>query len=118
VELRKSRPVGLKAHAAYNEKWLQALIAEDPGVLGLGDLIVKDVERRQPRAGRLDMLLSDPETLTGYEVEVQLGDQGKEVEAGQWYRQAAGANPDQRLARLGPCLAGLPVVQAERDALS
>jgi hypothetical protein len=26
----------------------QALIAEDPGVLGLGDLIVKDVERHQP----------------------------------------------------------------------
>lgn len=58
VEFRKSRPVSLKAHAVYNEKWLQGLIAEDPGVLGLGDLIVKDVERRQPRAGRLDLLLS------------------------------------------------------------
>lgn len=42
-------------------------------MLGLGDLIVKDVERRQPRAGRLDLLLSDPETLTRYEVEIQLG---------------------------------------------
>jgi hypothetical protein len=73
VEFRKSRPVSLKAHAVYNEKWLQGLIAEDPGVLGLGDLIVKDVERRQPRAGRLDLLLSDPETLTRYEVEIQLG---------------------------------------------
>jgi hypothetical protein len=73
VEFRKSRPVSLKAHATYNEKWLQSLIARDPGVLGLGDLIVKDVERRQPRAGRLDLLLSDPETLTRYEVEIQLG---------------------------------------------
>lgn len=46
---------------------------EDPTLLGLGDLEVKDVERRQPRAGRLDLLLSDPETLTRYEVEIQLG---------------------------------------------
>jgi hypothetical protein len=73
VEFRKSKPVSLKAHAVYNEKWLQGVIAEDPSVLGLGDLIVKDVERRQPRAGRLDLLLSDPETLTRYEVEIQLG---------------------------------------------
>jgi hypothetical protein len=73
VEFRKSKPVSLKAHAVYNEKWLQGLIAEDTGVLGLGDLVVKDVERRHPRAGRLDLLLSDPETLTRYEVEIQLG---------------------------------------------
>ena len=73
MEFRKSRPVSLKAHATYNEKWLQSLIAADPSVLGLGDLIVKDIERRQPRAGRLDLLLSDPETLTRYEVEIQLG---------------------------------------------
>src|SRR5207244_2516133 len=33
----------------------------------------KDLERLQPRAGRLDMLLSDPETATRYEVELQLG---------------------------------------------
>ena len=51
VEFVKSRPVSLKASAIYNEKWLQSLIAGDPNVLGLGDLIVKDVERRQPRAG-------------------------------------------------------------------
>ena len=31
------------------------------------------MERRQPRAGRLDLLLSDPETHTRYEVEIQLG---------------------------------------------
>jgi hypothetical protein len=52
---------------------LQKLIAEDPSLLGLGDLMVKDVKRRQPRAGRLDLLLGDPETLTRYEVEFQLG---------------------------------------------
>jgi hypothetical protein len=42
-------------------------------LLGLGDLVFKDAERRQPRAGRLDLLLSDPETHTRYEVEIQLG---------------------------------------------
>lgn len=73
MEFRKAKPVSLKAHDTYNEKWLQAQIAEDPGLLGLGDLVVKDVERRQPRAGRLDLLLSDPETHTRYEVEIQLG---------------------------------------------
>ena len=37
------------------------------------ELIVKDVERRQPGAGRLDVLLNDPLTNTRYEVEIQLG---------------------------------------------
>lgn len=73
MEFRKSKPVSLKAHAEFNEKWLQERLAEEPGLLGLGDLVVKDIERRQPRAGRLDLLLSDPETHTRYEVEIQLG---------------------------------------------
>jgi hypothetical protein len=73
VEFRKSKLVSLKAHYEYNEKWLQALLVDDPSLLGLGDLVVKDVERRQPHAGRLDLLLSDPETDPRYEVEIQLG---------------------------------------------
>lgn len=73
MEFRKSRPVSLKSHPVYSEKWLQQQIVEDTTLLGLGELEVKDVERRQPRAGRLDLLLSDPETLTRYEVEIQLG---------------------------------------------
>ena len=73
MQFAKSKPLSLKAHPEYNEKWLQAQIVEDPSILGLGDLQVKDVERRQPRAGRLDLLLSDPEANTRYEVELQLG---------------------------------------------
>lgn len=73
MEFRKAKKLSLKTHPSYNEKWLQGLLAEDPGLLGLGDLVVKDVERRQPRAGRLDLLLTDPETHTRYEVEIQLG---------------------------------------------
>jgi hypothetical protein len=50
----------MKQHPELTEKWVQALIASDPGLLGLGDVDVKDVERVQPRGGRLDMLLYDP----------------------------------------------------------
>lgn len=68
-----AKPISLKAHPIYNEKWLQQVIAEDPNILGLGELIVKDAERIQPRAGRLDLLLADPVAGTRYEVEIQLG---------------------------------------------
>lgn len=52
---------------------MQQIIADDPSILGLGDLVLKDKERIQPRAGRLDLLLQDAETNRRYEVEVQLG---------------------------------------------
>lgn len=56
-----------------DEKWVQARIVENPRLLGLGDLAVKDKERVQPAAGRLDLLLVDPETSRRYELELQLG---------------------------------------------
>ena len=65
--------IWLKDHPQLNETWLQDRIADDPSLLGLGELIVKDRERIQPRAGRLDLLLQDPETAKRYEVEIQLG---------------------------------------------
>lgn len=73
MDYAKARRVSLKSHPEYTEKWLQQQIASDPDLLGLGDIDVKDVERRQPRAGRLDLLLHDPEINTRYEVEIQLG---------------------------------------------
>lgn len=73
MEYVRSRRVSLKAHPKFNEKWLQQQITADSTLLGLGDLDVKDVERRQPRAGRLDVLLFDADTNTRYEVEIQLG---------------------------------------------
>lgn len=73
MEYRKSSRVSLKAHPEYNERWLQQQITSDVTLLGLGELDVKDVERRQPRSGRLDVLLFDPESSTRYEVEIQLG---------------------------------------------
>lgn len=65
--------IALTSHPALTEKWVQSLLTSDPSLLGLGELDVKDVERRQPHAGRLDLLLSDAETGTRYEVELQLG---------------------------------------------
>ena len=73
MEFKKSKVISLRNHPTYNERWLQDRIAEDPSLLGLGELELKDRERRQPRAGRLDLLLTDPESLTRYEVELQLG---------------------------------------------
>ncbi len=69
----KPERLWLKAHPQYTEKWVQKLIADDPAILGLGDLVLRDQERVQPRAGRLDLLLQDPETKRRYEVELQLG---------------------------------------------
>ena len=66
--------MSLERDPDMNETWLQERIAANPKILGLGDLILKDKERPQPRAGRLDLLLQDPESLRRYEVEVQLGD--------------------------------------------
>lgn len=69
----KPEKVTLKNHQELNEKWVQEIIGEDPSILGLGDLILKDKERIQPRAGRLDLLLQDSDSTRRYEVEIQLG---------------------------------------------
>lgn len=69
----KHQKLLLKNHPTLNEKWVQELIANDPSMLGLGDLVLKDKERSQPRAGRLDLLLQNMESQRRYEVELQLG---------------------------------------------
>ena len=70
--LRPER-IDLKARPEYDEKWVQQIIANDPSVLGLGDVVLRDQERPQPHAGRLDLLLQDRETNRRFEVELQLG---------------------------------------------
>lgn len=69
----KPERVSLANHPEYREQWVQARIAEDSTILGLGDLVLKDKERIQPRGGRLDLLFQDSESSTRYEVEVMLG---------------------------------------------
>jgi len=60
-------------HPELSERWVQERIAEDPSILGLGDVILKDKERIQTAAGRLDLLLQEADSSRRYEVEVQLG---------------------------------------------
>lgn len=67
------KTVSLKQHPSYNEAWLQQVIADDPAILGLGSLIVKDRERIHRGGGRLDMLLQDEDGTGRYELELQLG---------------------------------------------
>jgi hypothetical protein len=66
-------PISLKNIPNFNESVLRDMIINDPAVLGLGELEVKDKERMQSGAGRLDILLRDPESEERYEVELQLG---------------------------------------------
>ncbi len=65
--------VPMKGNSLFDERWLHEQLKDRPTLLGLGDLDVRDSERRQPSGGRLDLLLTDPERNTRYEVEIQLG---------------------------------------------
>ena len=73
INIIKPAKINLKDHPTLNEHWLQNIIANDPEILGIGDLVLKDKERKQPRAGRLDILLQDADINKRYEVEIQLG---------------------------------------------
>jgi hypothetical protein len=73
MEYVAHRRIDMRRDPTVSEKWLQERILADPTLLGLGDVDVKDYERRQSGAGRLDLLLHDPETNTRYEAELQLG---------------------------------------------
>lgn len=69
----RAKELSIKSHPEVNEAWVRDKIVEDPSILGLGDLEVKDVERMHPKAGRLDILLENPESGKRYEVELMLG---------------------------------------------
>lgn len=73
MKLVRPEKLSLLTHRTLDEKWVQQVIADDPTILGLGDLILKDKERIHPKAGRLDLLLQDAESNRRYEVEIQLG---------------------------------------------
>ena len=57
-----------------NESWLQEQIANNPLILGLGELSLLSKEKSQNSGGRLDILLKDSEDEVMYEVEVMLGE--------------------------------------------
>ncbi|MBM5785097.1 MAG: hypothetical protein FJ076_09765 [Cyanobacteria bacterium K_DeepCast_35m_m1_288] len=69
----KIQTISLKNHPTLNERWVQDVIAEDPSILGIGDVVLKDKERIHRGAGRLDLLLQEADGHGRYEVELQLG---------------------------------------------
>ena len=73
LKYEKHERISLQNHSEFNEKWVQDRIAEDPTIIGLGEIVLLDRERSQERAGRLDLLLTTPEEDRRYEVELMLG---------------------------------------------
>ena len=73
TKIFKPEKISLQNHPEINEKVIQEKIAEEPSIIGLGDLVLKDKERIQPRAGRLDLLMQEPDTHRRFEIEIQLG---------------------------------------------
>ncbi len=73
LQYAKATKIWLKDHPEFDEAWLRDVIAKDRSILGLGDLVLKETERMQPKAGRLDLLLQDSEIDKRYEVEIMLG---------------------------------------------
>lgn len=73
MDYARATQVKLKNHSLFDEKWLQQRLSEDAELLGLGELTVRDTERKQNSGGRLDLLLEDEESRVRYCVEIQLG---------------------------------------------
>jgi len=69
----KLESISLKNHPEFNEKWVQNKIEEDPRILGLGDLSLRQSEKIQQSGGRVDILLQDDDSNTRYTIELQLG---------------------------------------------
>jgi hypothetical protein len=71
-KVTKSVPISLR-EAGITENWLERHIADDPTILPLGDVEFVDRQRKQEKAGRLDLLLKDDSGDRRYEVELMLG---------------------------------------------
>lgn len=71
--IQNAKILSICDHSSWSERTIQDLIAEDPSILGLGPLVLRDKERVQPSKGKLDLLLQNAEGDRWYEVEIQLG---------------------------------------------
>ena len=96
VQYVKHKRLMMKQHPELSEKWVQARIASDPELLGLGEVEVKDAERVQPHGGRLDLLLYDRLANTRYEVELQLGatDESHIIRTIEYWDTGASGSPE------------------------
>src|SRR5258708_19644447 len=71
-KLTKATSVSLR-EAGVTESWLENEIEKDPTMLRLGEVTIIERQRRQEKAGRLDLLLEDDSGDKRYEVELLLG---------------------------------------------
>jgi len=71
-KVTRAVPVSLR-EAGITENWLESHIESDPTILRLGDVAIIERQRRQEKAGRLDLLLEDDSGDQRYEVELMLG---------------------------------------------
>ncbi len=51
MKYAKAERIMMRNHPEMSEKWIQHLIAEDPSILGLGDLVLRAQERIHAKAG-------------------------------------------------------------------
>jgi hypothetical protein len=72
LKLKKALPERLRS-LGLDEAWLQMQIAQDPSLLGLGELEVVKREKIQSSGGRLDFIMADPDGEIRYEIELMLG---------------------------------------------
>ena len=47
--LTNSQKISLREHPHFDEQWLRKVIEDDPSIIGLGDLELKEAERIQPK---------------------------------------------------------------------
>lgn len=73
MKVIKPTVIPLRDIPQFSEMQLHQEIADNPSILGLGDLTVLQRERPQPLGGRLDMLMWDEEAGCRFEVEIMLG---------------------------------------------
>jgi hypothetical protein len=73
LKLKKAKPERLRK-LGLDEAWLQSQIAQDPSLLGLGELDLLKKEKKQATGGRIGFLMSEPDDKVRYEIEVMLGE--------------------------------------------
>jgi predicted transport protein len=90
-----SRVINLKKSPDHNEKWVQEVIATNPEILGLGEITLRETERRQLNGGRLDLMFDDEAAKVRYTVELQLGatDEAHIIRAIEYWDNERSRNP-------------------------
>jgi hypothetical protein len=73
VKYEKLARLSIGDHPELSERWVQERIAEDPSILGLGEVTVIDDDRIQETTGFRGVLLQEAGSSRRYAVAIQLG---------------------------------------------